>query len=343
MLTEEFDYTLPQQLIAQKPLARRDQSRMMVLDRRTGHIIHSRFREFPSCMKKGDVLVINKTKVIPARVWGKKGENDIEFLFHNRRGRGVWDVLCRPAKRVKLEDSISFSPGFEGKVIGVEEEGKRVLQFSTPYVLQQLKKIGYAPLPPYIKRKKKGGTLRQLDLARYQTVFAERGKAIAAPTAGLHFTPKILERIDEKDVRVIPISLEVGLATFQPVRASRVENHRMLEETYSISKKAASAINLAKDESRPVIAVGTTSVRALESAFKQGKINHGKASTRLFIYPDYDFKVVDKLLTNFHLPRSTLLMMVAAFAGLDSIKKAYQQAIQKKYRFYSYGDCMLIL
>jgi S-adenosylmethionine:tRNA ribosyltransferase-isomerase len=343
MLTNEFDYALPQELIAQKPLPRRDQSRMMVLDRRTADIIHSRFSEFPSYLKKGDVLVINKTKVIPARVWGKKGEHDIEFLFLNRGDRGTWDVLCRPAKKVRLGDIISFSPGFEGKVIGVEEEGKRILQFPIKDVLQQLKKIGYAPLPPYIKRKKKNGSLRQLDLTRYQTVFAGRGKAIAAPTAGLHFTPKILERIEEKEVRIIPISLQVGLATFQPVRTSLVNNHQMLEETYSISKKAAAAINAAKDESRPIIGVGTTSVRALESAFKHGRISSGKASTRLFIYPGYDFKAVDRFLTNFHLPRSSLLMMVAAFTGLDFIKRAYQIAIQKKYRFYSYGDCMLIL
>lgn len=342
MLTADFDYDLPQELIAQRPLLERDQSRMMVLNRQTGEIVHSRFLEFPSYLRKGDVLVINKTKVIPARIWGKKEGKDIEFLFLHERDHSAWEVLCRPAKKVKLEDKVYFSKGFGGKVIRVEEEGKRVIQFSSPDIIHNLKKIGYAPLPPYIKRKKKDGTLRKFDLDRYQTVFAQGGKAVAAPTAGLHFTPKILEKIEENGVKIIPISLDVGLATFQPVRAARVENHRMLEENYSITKSAANTLNHAKRESRPIIAVGSTSVRVLESAFQEGKVRPRKTSTRLFIYPGYKFKVVDKLLTNFHLPKSTLLMMVSAFAGFDLIKKAYQEAIQKKYRFYSYGDCMLI-
>lgn len=343
MLTSEFDYDLPQELIAQRPLEERDQSRMMILDRRSGDIIHSRFQEFPSFLNKGDVLVINKTRVIPARVWGKKEGKDIEFLFLNECDLGTWEVLCRPARKVKLGDIISFSPGMEGKVIKVKEEGKRVIHFTTRDLLHHLKKIGYAPLPPYIKRKKRNGHLRKFDLKRYQTVFAQEGKAIAAPTAGLHFTPRILENIKEKRAKIIPISLDVGLATFQPMRVTRIEDHQMLEETYFITNTAASGMNLAKQESRPIVAVGTTSVRAIESAFKDGKVQAGTASTKLFIYPGYEFKVVDKLLTNFHLPLSTLLMMVAAFAGLDFIKKSYKQAIQKKYRFYSYGDCMLIL
>jgi len=286
MLTADFDYDLPQELIAQTPLPKREQSRMMILDRRTGKINHSRFEEFADYLNKGDVLVLNNTKVIPARAWGKKEGKEIEFLFLKESQEGLWEVLCRPAKKASLGDVISFSP---------------------------------------------------------QTVFARKEGAVAAPTAGLHFTPQILERIKTKRVQVAEISLDVGLATFQPVRAKRIEDFHMLEETYSVSQAVSQTINEAKKESRPIIAVGTTSVRTLESAFKNGKIHPGRNSANLFIYPGYEFKAVDRLLTNFHLPQSTLLMLVAAFAGLDFIKKAYQEAVRQKYRFYSYGDCMFIL
>lgn len=316
---------------------------MMVLDRRRGKIIHSRFVEFPDYLHQGDVLVLNIAKVIPARVWGKNGKRDIEFLLLKERKKGIWEVLCRPASKVRMNDIISFSSDCEAKVMGVEPEGKRLIQFSSADVLSWLKKIGFAPLPPYIKRRKRDEKLKAQDLERYQTVFAQKEGSIAAPTAGFHFTPQILERIRAKGVRIVKISLDVGQATFQPVRAERIENHRMLEETYSINQTAAREINEAKKESRPVIAVGTTSVRALESAARSGKICSGASSTNLFILPGYEFKVVDRLLTNFHLPQSTLLMLVSAFAGLGFIKKAYQEAIRQKYRFYSYGDCMLIL
>jgi S-adenosylmethionine:tRNA ribosyltransferase-isomerase len=343
MLTADFDYDLPQELIAQTPLPKREQSRMMILHRQTREIIHSRFEEFPDYLNKGDVLVLNNTKVIPARAWGKIKGKEIEFLFLKESQEGLWEVLCRPAKKAKLGDVISFSPGFEGNIIKVEPEGKRVIRFSSSDVLSRLKKIGFAPLPPYIKREKKNVELRAQDLERYQTVFARRQGAIAAPTAGFHFTPQIIERIKSKQVQTAEITLDVGLATFQPIRAKRVEDFRMLEETYSISQAVSLTINEARKERRPIIAVGTTSVRTLESAFKQGKIHPGRNSTNLFIYPSYGFNVVDRLLTNFHLPQSTLLMLVAAFASLDFIKKAYQEAIRYKYRFYSYGDCMFIL
>lgn len=343
MLTADFDYDLPQELIAQTPLPKREQSRMMILHRRTGEIIHSRFEEFPDYLDKGDVLTLNNTKVIPARAWGKKEEKEIEFLFLKESQEGSWEVLCRPAKKARLGDVISFSPGFEGIIVKVEPEGKRVIRFSSGDVLSSLKKIGFAPLPPYIKRKKKNVELRAQDLERYQTVFARKAGAIAAPTAGLHFTSQILERIKTKQVQVAEISLDVGLATFQPIRAKRIKDFNMLEETYSVSQEVSQIINEAKKESRPIIAVGTTSVRTLESAFKNRKIHPGRNSTNLFIYPGYEFKAVDRLLTNFHLPQSTLLMLVAAFAGLDFVKKAYQEAIRQKYRFYSYGDCMFIL
>ena len=315
----------------------------MVVFRKQGKIIHSQFKELPEYLKKEDVLVLNNTKVIPAKAWGKKERKKIEFLFLKELEKGVWEVLCRPARKIKLGDRILFAPGFEGKVLEVEQEGKRIIQFSSQDVLSMLKKIGFAPLPPYIKRKKEDRSLRPLDLERYQTVFAQKQGAIAAPTAGLHFTPQILEKIIKKGVPITHISLQVGMATFQSVRVTRVEDHKMLEETYSVSRDASQTINQAKKDSRPVVAVGTTIVRALESAFEDGKVLPGRRTTSLFIYPGYKFKVVDRLLTNFHLPQSTLLMMVSAFAGINLIKKAYREAIRKKYRFYSYGDCMLIL
>ncbi len=343
MQTSDFDYQLPNKLIAQKPLPQRDESRMMVLVRENKKIIHSRFKEFPNFLHEGDVVVFNNAKVIPARVWGMSGGREVEFLFLKEGEQGLWEVLCRPSRRVKLQDTVFFAPGVEGKVVNIESEGKRILQLLSVDILSWLKKAGFAPLPPYIKRKKKDNSMKAEDLERYQTVFARKEGSIAAPTAGLHFTPQILERIKARGVQVVYISLNVGQATFQPVRAERVEKHSMLEETYSISPEAAQKITEAKKETRHVVAVGTTSVRALESAARDRKIQPGKSSTHLFIYPGYKFKVVDRLLTNFHLPKSTLLMLVAAFADIDFIKKAYQEAIRKEYRLYSYGDCMLIL
>jgi S-adenosylmethionine:tRNA ribosyltransferase-isomerase len=342
VLTADFDYSLPLELIAQKPLPRRDGSRMMVVRRREREISHSYFRNLPAFLHKGDVLVLNSAKVIPAKVWGKKEGQDIEFLFLKEKEAGAWEVLCRPAKKVKIGDRIVFAPGFEGQVMEAEEGGKRILRLSSGQVLTRLKKIGFAPLPPYIKRQKKDSGLRPFDLERYQTVFARKEGAIAAPTAGLHFTPQILERIEKRGVVVCDINLEVGQATFQPVRAERIEGHKMLEERYTLSPAAARKINSAKKEGRPVVAVGTTVVRALESAAKEGPIAAGSRSTGLFIYPGYAFKTVDRLLTNFHLPRSTLLMLVSAFAGFDLIREAYAEAARSRYRFYSYGDCMLI-
>ncbi len=343
MLTADFDYYLPPELIAQKPYPRRDQSRMMVVKRNTGEIIHTYFKEFLSFLNKEEVLIINDTKVIPAKAWGKKGEKYIDFLFLKEESPRIWQVLCRPAKKVKVGDKISFSPDLEGEVIRIEERGKRLIKFNSPRVLDRLKKIGYAPLPPYIKRPKAKQSLRDFDLKRYQTIYARSGQAVAAPTAGLHFTPKILHNIQEKGIIIAPLTLDVGLATFQPVRVEEVEKHKMLAESYFISTSSASLINAALKEKRPIIAVGTTSVRALESAYKDGVVKPGRHETKLFIYPGYKFSIVDRLLTNFHFPKSTLLMLVAAFAGLDLIKKAYQEAVAKKYRFYSYGDCMFII
>jgi S-adenosylmethionine:tRNA ribosyltransferase-isomerase len=341
----DFNYDLPPELVAQKPLAERDGSRMMVVFRQEEKICHSRFKEFPDYLKQGDVLVLNNTKVIPAKVWGKRGEASVEFLFIKEKAPGFWDVLCKPAKRVRPGDKVFFPDGLEAEVVGTGNEGRRTLRFPFTDILGHLRNIGFAPLPPYIKRKKGDTGERPKDLNRYQTVFAEKDGAIAAPTAGLHFTPRILKDIREKEVLVTDITLDVGLATFQPMRVERIEDHKMLEETYTVPETVASKINQAKKDKRPVVAVGTTVVRTLESAYSsdKGGIQPGRRSTSLFIYPGYEFKVVDKLLTNFHLPKSTLLVLVAAFAGRDLIMEAYREAVRKKYRFFSYGDCMLII
>jgi len=343
MLLSDFDFFLPPKLIAQTPNAERDSSRLMILNRRTGEIIHSLFREFPSYFSKQDTLVLNNTRVIPARTWGEKGSATIEFLFLREIEKKTWDVLCRPAKKVRMGDEIIFSSDLKGQVIGVGTEGRRNLRFSSANVVEELNKIGYAPLPSYIKRSQNQIEMKNFDLMRYQTVFARKRGSIAAPTAGLHFTKPLLQSIQAKGVILTEITLDVGLATFQPVREDLIENHQMLKERYTIDTQTARVINTAKSESRPVVAVGTTSVRALESAGIKGRVQTGTFDTDLFIYPGFPFRIVDRLLTNFHLPKSTLLMMIAAFAGLDLVKKAYTEAVHQKYRFFSYGDCMLIL
>ncbi len=316
---------------------------MMILNRDSGDIIHSSFRKLPNYLHKQDTLVLNNSRVFPARTWGKKGSTTIEFLFLQETEEKTWEVICRPAKRVRMGDEILFSPDLNGCVVGVGTEGKRQLRFSEGNVLQELKIIGYAPLPPYIKRKQNQLDMKNFDLARYQTVFAQKRGSIAAPTAGLHFTKKLLQSLRDKGVNLVEIKLDVGLATFQPVREGIIENHKMLKESYTIDDQTAHIINTKKSKSRPIVAVGTTSVRALESAGTKGQVQAGKQTTDLFIYPGFSFQIVDRLLTNFHLPKSTLLMMIAAFAGLDLVKEAYTKAVEQKYRFFSYGDCMLIL
>lgn len=342
MRVSDFDYDLPPELIAQHPLPRREDSRMMIVERATGRVEHGRFKDFSSRMSPGGLLVLNDVRVIPARVWGKSGGAKIEFLFLGELGPGSWEVLCRPARRLRRGEAIRFAPGLKARVDEVKEEGKRVLGFGKADVRAELKKIGYAPLPPYIKRRREDRSARPEDLERYQTVFAAREGAIAAPTAGLHFTENVLAEIGSKGVDVRRVTLEVGLATFQPVRAEVVTEHKMLDEWYSISPAAARAVNRARSEGRPVTAVGTTVVRSLESAWKGGWVRSGRRSTGLFVYPGFEFHAVDRLLTNFHLPKSTLLMLAAAFAGYDLIMRAYREAVRERYRFFSYGDCMLI-
>ncbi len=339
----DFDYELPTELIAQHPLPHRDDSRMMVVDRKAGTIRHSQFREFADFMSAGDVLVLNDTRVLPARLWGTSGEAKIEFLAIREVSPGLWEVLCRPAKRVREGDSVLFAAGVAARVAGLAEEGRRVLDFGKTDVRALLHEIGYAPLPPYIKRAKQDEAARPGDILRYQTVFAKKEGAVAAPTAGLHFTGGMLRALKTKGVDVRRVTLDVGLATFQPVRTDLVDEHKMLEEWYSVTPATTRAIDAAKSQRRPVTAVGTTVVRTLESAWHEGAVRPGRRATSLFIHPGYGFHVVDRLLTNFHLPQSTLLMLVSAFVGYELAMRAYREAVRERYRFFSYGDCMLIL
>jgi len=342
MQLKDFDFDLPKELIAQKPLPQREQSRMMVINRATKEIEHAQFKDFPEYLQKNNFLVLNNTKVIPARTWGKKDEKEIEFLFLREIEPKIWEVLCRPAKKVRLGNQIFFSFSLQAKVIKKKSEGRRVLCFNTSKVIEELKRIGYAPLPPYIKRDKSERKLKDFDLKRYQTVYAQKQGSIAAPTAGLHFTDEIIEKIKQKRILFTFITLDVGLATFQPVRVKNIRNHKMLTEHFHINESSAQMIQRAKKESIPVVSIGTTTVRALESAAGKEGIQSGSHSTDLFIYPGYRFKIVDRLLTNFHLPCSTLLMLTAAFAGYDLLMEAYEEAVKEKYRFFSYGDCMYI-
>jgi S-adenosylmethionine:tRNA ribosyltransferase-isomerase len=316
---------------------------MMVLDRKSGTIRHARFREFSGTMNPGDTLILNDTRVLPARLWGSSGEAKIEFLFIREIEPGRWEVLCRPAKRVREGDAVRFPGGIKARAAALAEEGRRVLDFGRTDVRALLREAGYAPLPPYIKRSKQDERTRPEDIDRYQTVFAKKEGAIAAPTAGLHFTEGVLRALRDRGVDVRRVTLDVGLATFQPVRAELVAEHKMLEEKYAVAPAVAKAINAAKAEGRPVAAVGTTVVRTLESAGREGPVRPGRGATSLFITPGFEFRVVDRLLTNFHLPKSTLLMLVSAFAGYDLVMEAYREAVRERYRFFSYGDCLLIL
>ncbi|MBN1939283.1 MAG: tRNA preQ1(34) S-adenosylmethionine ribosyltransferase-isomerase QueA, partial [Candidatus Aminicenantes bacterium] len=348
MLVKEFDFPLPPELIAQRPLERRDDSRMMVVRRKEGTFEHARFRDFPGCLgqtgERPDLLVLNDTRVIPARIYGRRNGTLVEFLLFRNRGPGTWETMCRPARKIRTGDRVDFPGGLEAEVVETGQEGHRVLKFSTADVLGRLEAIGFAPLPPYIKRPKNDEAGRPGDLARYQTTYAEKDGAIAAPTAGLHFTPETLVQLDGRGIETVRVTLHVGLATFQPLRVDRIEDHRMLEETYTVSEETAAAIGRARAEGRPVTAVGTTVVRTLESAARtEGArpLAPGTRGTSIFIYPGFEFKIVDRLLTNFHLPQSTLVMLVSAFAGRDLIMAAYAEAVREKYRFFSYGDCML--
>lgn len=337
MKRTDFSYDLPPDLIAQEP-RERGRSRMMVVSP-TG-IEHRSFAEFPSQLDAGDVLVLNDTRVIPARLFAqpKAGmTRAIELLLTRQREDGSWEAWAKPAKRVKPGDELHFSDALSAHVLA-KDEGTVTLRFEGD--LSEIDRIGVMPLPPYIGRP----TPRESDRESYQTVYANERGAIAAPTAGLHFTPEILDAVAARGVELARITLHVGIGTFQPVKVDDIAEHKMQTERYDISESAAAALNRALDEKRRVVAVGTTSVRTLESAIRagNGRIPAGRAETNIFITPGFDFKIVDRLLTNFHLPESTLLMLVSAFAGMEAIRSAYREAIAHKYLFYSYGDCMFI-
>jgi S-adenosylmethionine:tRNA ribosyltransferase-isomerase len=362
MKLADFDYELPPERIAQQPAQPRDASRMLLLEREPGRWEDTHFANLPDLLRGDELLVVNNTKVIPARLFGRRAgvkaeaggksptakrehrSATIEVLLTRQTSESTWQALVRPGRKVRVGEQIIFSAGeLEAEVLARGELGLRELRFTcTGNLLETITKLGHVPLPPYIGRPDEPA-----DRADYQTVFAQRAGAVAAPTAGLHFTAAILERIRHRGVESCALTLHVGLGTFQPIHAEEIELHRMHEEWYEIPAVAAEQIRRAKREKRPVLAVGTTVVRALEAAAQrtrnaQDVVCSGAGEASLFIRPGYEFRVVDQLLTNFHLPRSTLLVMVCAFAGRDLLMSAYEHAVRCGYRFYSYGDCMLI-
>ena len=341
MRTEEFNYCLPDELIAQTPLKDRTSSRMMVIHRQTDKIEHKHFYDLISYLKKGDVLVFNDTKVIPARLIGTKagGTAAIELLLLKRISIDTWEALMKPAKRIKQGGRVIFGNGeLEAEVIGTKDDGERIVKFYYDGVFEEIiDRLGNMPLPPYIKEKLE-------DKQRYQTVYAKYDGSAAAPTAGLHFTEEYMEKIREIGVETAFVTLHVGLGTFRPVNADDISEHKMHSEHYIISKETADIINRAKEEGRRVICVGTTSLRTVEAS---ASINGGKVApetndTEIFIFPGYKFNVADALITNFHLPKSTLIMLVSALYDKEKILKAYETAVEEKYRFFSFGDCMFL-
>ena len=342
MLLDDFDYNLPEELIAQDPLSDRSSSRLMVLDRKTGEIEHKVFKDIIDYLNEGDCLVINDTKVIPARLIGVKPETGatIEVLLLKRLEdrQDTWEVLVKPGKKAKVGAKISFGEGkLIGEIIDIVEEGNRLIQFSYEGIFEEiLDELGQMPLPPYITHKLE-------DKNRYQTVYAKNDGSAAAPTAGLHFTNELLDKIEAKGVKIARVTLHVGLGTFRPVKVDNILEHHMHSEYYEVSKEAADIINMTKANGGRVISVGTTSTRTLETvALEDGTIPSKSGWTDIFIYPGYKFKAVDNLITNFHLPESTLVMLVSALAGRENVLNAYSVAVKEKYRFFSFGDAMFI-
>jgi S-adenosylmethionine:tRNA ribosyltransferase-isomerase len=341
---KDFDYPLPKDLIATYPTQKRDHSRLMVLDRETGEIQHRIFHQVIDHLKEGDGLVVNQTKVFPARVFGKNQRNDrqVEVFFLKRIDDRLWEVLLKPSKRISSGTSIVFEEDVACETLGRTESGSWEAKVnSNGDLFSVLERIGKVPLPPYIKRE-----ADERDKITYQTVYAKETGAVAAPTAGLHFTEELLKRIEEKGVQKIPITLHVGWDSFRPVRVDDPEQHILASEYFNIDAMSAEKINAVKTSGKRIVAVGTTTVRALETAadsMNAGELKQQSGCTKKFIYPPYRFKLVDCLITNFHLPRSTLLLLVSAFASKESILRAYDEAVKQKYRFYSYGDAMMIL
>ena len=341
MKTSDFYYDLPHELIAQTPLKNRQKSKMMVLDRNTGNVKHEVFENIVDYIKPGDTIVLNDTKVLPARLFGhrKDKEEAIEVLLLKQREDDVWQTLVKPGKKLKIGTEIIFDEKLlRAEVIDILEDGQRVIKFSYDGIFNEiLDELGTMPLPPYITEKLE-------DKDRYQTVYCKNLGSAAAPTAGLHFTEEVLKKLEEKGVNIVYVTLHVGLGTFRPVKVDDVEKHEMHSEYFVIDDKACEIINDTKAKGNKVYSVGTTSCRVLESATEENGIIHPMAKeTNIFIYPGYKFKMVDCLLTNFHLPESTLVMLVSALAGKENIMNAYNKAVEEKYRFFSFGDCMLIL
>lgn len=340
MRTSDFDYELPQELIAQHPAAQRDHSRLLVMDKNTGEVEHRIFRDILDYLHKGDVLVLNKTKVLPARIFGVKegGSAKIEVLLLKRDEElpNTWEVLVHPGKRAKVGAKINFGEGkLMGEVVDNTSAGRKVTFHFEGIFEEILEELGTMPLPPYIHEQLE-------DQSRYQTVYAKVDGSAAAPTAGLHFTPELLEEIRAKGVEIEEVLLHVGLGTFKPVEEDDIEDHEMHTEFYEIAPEVADRINKAKDEGRRIISVGTTSTRALESAAKDGRLVAGSGWTNIFIFPGYEWQIIDGLITNFHLPKSTLMMLVSALSTREQILHAYEEAVREKYRFFSFGDAMFI-
>jgi len=340
MRLSDFDYHLPPELIAQEPLKNREESRLLVLHKDSGEIEHRRFTDLGKYLRSGDVLVSNNTKVIPARLYGRKAETGglVEVVLLTRLEGRTWEALVRPGKRVKPGTRLVFGDG-EITALAVEKtpSGGRILEFQFAGVFEEiLERLGQMPLPPYIHQE-------LAEPERYQTVYARTPGSAAAPTAGLHFTQSLLADLQAQGIEWVEILLHVGLGTFRPVKEEEITKHRMHSEYYEISWEAAASINKARQEGRRIIAVGTTSTRALESAYREGEVQPGQGWTDIFIYPGYQFQVISGLVTNFHLPKSTLLMLVSALAGRENILRAYATAVEERYRFFSFGDAMLII
>ena len=338
MKLSDFDFDLPNNLIAQSAVEPRDHSKLMVLEKNKQVIEHKKFYDISEYLKKGDVLVVNRTRVIPARLFGKKDTGSVlECFLLKRLDLNTWEVLLKPAKKLKIGQKLVFLEGkLEAVLKEIKDDGNRILKFVYEGNFEAiLDELGEMPLPPYITEKLK-------DKNRYQTVYAKEGESVAAPTAGLHFTNELLKKLKDSGVELTEIYLDVGLGTFRPVQTENILEHKMHYEKYHIPEESAEIINRAKKEGRRIVAVGTTTVRTLESSNNGTEVISGDGETDIFIYGDYKFKIVDALITNFHLPKSTLLMLISAFAGKDFIFAAYETAIQEKYRFYSFGDALFI-
>lgn len=341
MELKDFHFDLPEELIAQEPIANRDMSRLLVLGKNNGEIAHRRFRDILEYLKAGDCLVLNNTRVIPARLFGVKKDSlgSIEFLLLNRKEKDIWEVMLRPGKKAKPGAVFLFGDGeLKGEILEILEGGNRLVKFHYQGIFEEvLDRLGNIPLPPYIKKQLE-------DRERYQTVYSKHEGSAAAPTAGLHFTKELLEQLESAGIKLAYVTLHVGLGTFRPVKVDNIEEHKMHSEYYELSDENAEIINNAKKAGGRIICVGTTSARTLESIMqKKGELQKDSGWTDIFIYPGYSFRIADGLITNFHLPESTLLMLVSALAGRENIMRAYEEAVEERYRFFSFGDAMFII